>query len=235
MEMAIESAVQGGGKMVAIASANMTNEEAFLANRLLKEKLGATIGVMVDSIGPIKMKSRSEWHLGTQGGPNFRGVQSVIGANGADIDALMTSGAEGVDVLYVCDAGFSDRTSDPSVVANLRKAKFLIVHSWDANHPLNDVADVLLPGTILAEKEGSFTNLQNTVQKIHQAYPPKGQAVTELELYRRIGSRLFPEGDDFRSANAEALFATLQDAIPAFRDSPPAGAPTQTPTPAVQA
>ena len=235
MEMAIESAVQGGGKMVAIASANMTNEEAFLANRLLKEKLGATIGVMVDSIGPIKMKSRSEWHLGTQGGPNFRGVQSVVGANGADVDALMTSGAEGVDVLYICDASFSDRASDPAVVANLRKAKFLIVHSWDANHPLNDVADVLLPGTILAEKEGAFTNLQNTVQKIHQAYPPKGQAVTELELYRRIGSRLFPEGDDFRSADAETLFATLQDAIPAFRDSPPAGAPTQTPTPVVQA
>ena len=39
----------------------------------------------------------------------------------------------------------------------------LIVHSWDANHPLNEVADVLLPATIHAEKEGTFTNLQGRV------------------------------------------------------------------------
>ena len=226
---AIEAAVKPGGKMVAIASASMTNEEAFLANRLLHEKLGASIGVMVDPIGPIKMKSRTEWLLGTQGGPNFRGVKRVIGAKSADIDALMTGGADGVDILYICDASFSDRASDPAVVANLRKAKFLIVHSWDANHPLNDAADVLLPGTILAEKEGSFTNLQDTVQKIHQAYAPKGQAVSELELYRRIGARLFPHTEDFASSDAETLFATLQDAVPSFRDASP------TPAPAVQA
>jgi predicted molibdopterin-dependent oxidoreductase YjgC len=86
---------------------------------------------------------------------------------------------------------FSERASDPAVVANLRKAKFLVVMSWDANHPLNDVADVLLPSTIHVEKEGTFTNLQGRVQRIHQAYPPKGQAVTDLELYRRIGMILY--------------------------------------------
>ena len=68
--------------------------------------------------------------------------------------------------------------------------------SWDANHPLNDVADVLLPSTIHAEKEGTFTNLQGRVQRIHQAYPPKGQAVTDLEIYRRIGAMLYTS-DEF--------------------------------------
>ena len=82
------------------------------------------------------------------------------------------------------------------MLANLRKAKFLIVQSWDANHPLNEIADVLLPGTILAEKEGTFTNLQGTVQQIHQAYPPKGQAVSDLELYERLASRLLREKVD---------------------------------------
>jgi predicted molibdopterin-dependent oxidoreductase YjgC len=103
----------------------------------------------------------------------------------------MTTGAENFDVLFITDAMFSERANDPSVVANLRKAKFLVVMSWDANHPLNDVADVLLPSTIHVEKEGTFTNLQGRVQRIHQAYPPKGQAVTDLELYRRIGAILY--------------------------------------------
>ena len=123
----------------------MTNEEAFLAKRLFIDRIGATIfDVMVDPIGPIKMKSRTEWLLGTQGSPNFRGVRSVIGDNSTrTVEDLLVKGAAGIDVLYICDANFSERTKDPAIVANLRKAKTLIVHSWDATHPLNEVADIV--------------------------------------------------------------------------------------------
>jgi NADH-quinone oxidoreductase subunit G len=211
---AIANAVQGGGKTAAIFSANMTNEEAYLAKRLFVDRMGASAGVMVDEIGPIKMKSRTEWLLGTQAAPNFRGVQKEIGpsqSNGA-IDNLLTNGAGGIDVLFVTDALFSDRTKDPAVVANLRKAKFLVVQSWDANHPLCDVADVLLPGTIHAEKEGTYTNLQGRVQEIHQAYPPKGQAISDLELYRRIGAACFDGADEFRAPLNIPQFAAADGA-----------------------
>jgi NADH-quinone oxidoreductase subunit G len=193
---AIGNAVNGATKTAAIFSANMTNEEAWLAKELFVEKMGASAGVMVDTIEPIKMKSRTEWLLGTQAAPNYRGVAATLG--GSSIENLLTNGADGIDVLFVTDAMFSERAKDPVVVANLRKAKFLVVMSWDANHPLNDVADVLLPSTIHAEKEGTFTNLQGRVQRIHQAYPPKGQAITDLELYRRIGAMLYAEADAFR-------------------------------------
>ena len=193
---AIGDAVRGAAKVSAIFSANMTNEEAWLAKELFVRKVGATAGVMVDPIGPIKMKSRTEWLLGTQAAPNYRGVAATLG--NSSIESLLTNGADGIDVLFVTDAMFSERAKDPAVVANLRKAKFLVVMSWDANHPLNDVADVLLPSTIHVEKEGTFTNLQGKVQRIHQAYPPKGQAVTDLELYRRIGAMLYSEADEFR-------------------------------------
>ncbi len=186
----------------------MTNEEAWLAKELFVERMGASAGVMVDVIEPIKMKSRTEWLLGTQGAPNYRGVAPTLGNTPASdnqqpttdnfIDKLMTTGADNFDVLFITDAAFSERAKDPAVVANLRKARFLVVMSWDANHPLNDVADVLLPSTIHAEKEGTFTNLQGTVQRIHQAYPPKGQAVSDLELYRRIGAMLYADAAAFR-------------------------------------
>jgi NADH-quinone oxidoreductase subunit G len=202
----------GVAKSIAvIASAQMTNEEAWLA-RTLVGKLNATIGVMVDPIGPIKMKARTEWLLGEQGGPNYRGVKAVVG--NASIEDLLTNGAEGVDVLYICDARFSDRAKDPAVVANLRKAKFLVVTSWDANHPLADVADVLIPGAIHPEKEGTYTNLQGRVQRIHQAFTPKGQATSELESLRRVGARLFPDDEAFRSADALDVFETLRAAVP---------------------
>jgi NADH-quinone oxidoreductase subunit G len=200
---AIDAALRNAGDNVrVIASANMTNEEAAVAKRLF-DLLNAKIDLMVDPIGPIKMKSRTEWLLGTQAAPNFRGVSAVFGVGQALLP--VTSGdQEGQarvpvlhddysnSILYICDAEFSERAKDPAVIANLRKAKFLIVHSWDANHPLNDFADVLLPSTIHAEKDGTFTNLQGTVQEIHQAYLPKGQAIPDLEIFQRIGERLFP-------------------------------------------
>ena len=186
---AIDAALRSAGDdLRVIASANMTNEEAAMAKRLFGELLNARIDVTVDSIGPIKMKSRTEWLLGTQAAPNFRGVSAALGVEGRDF--LNDDFSD--FVLYICDAEFSERAKDPAVIANLRKAKFLIVHSWDANHPLNDFADVLLPATIHAEKDGTFTNLQGLVQEIHEAYLPKGQAVPDIEIYRRIGERLFP-------------------------------------------
>ena len=120
------------------------------------------------------------------------------------------------DVLFVLDAHFSEKID---VAALRQSAKFLVVISWDANHPLAEAADVLLPGTIHAEKEGTFTNLQNRVQRIHQAFAPKGQAVSELELFRRLGALLYPEAPEFRSADSYDVFAALRDSMPAMADA----------------
>jgi NADH-quinone oxidoreductase subunit G len=217
---ALDEALRGGGNIAVIASAHMTNEEAWIAKKLFAQIGAKSIGVMVDPIGPIKMKSRTEWLLGTQGAPNFRGVEAVLGSSTLKVEDLMTKGAQGIDVLYVCDANFSERTTDPAVIANLRKAGKLIVHSWDATHPLADAADVVLPSTIHAEKEGTFTNLQGRVQRIHQAFPPKGQAVADLEIFRRIGARLFPDSADFRTVDAYDVFETLRTSVPAIGNAP---------------
>jgi NADH-quinone oxidoreductase subunit G len=218
----LEEAIRAtsGDKISVIASANMTNEEAWLARRLFVDHIGASnVDVMVDPIGPIKMKSRTEWLIGTQGAPNFRGVAAAgIGQNGAAIEKLMTEGAAGIDVLYVCDANFSERAKDPAVVENLRKAKLLIVHAWE-NHPLAEVADIVLPATVHVEKDGTFTNLQGRVQRIHQAYAPKGQALQDAEILRRIGERLYPGADEFRPADAFDVFEMMRTALPQLQSA----------------
>src|SRR5205814_2175867 len=184
---AITNALDGANRVAMIASANMTNEEAESAKHLA-DRVNASVSRTVDSIGPIKMKSKTEWLLGTQAAPNYRGVAKVVGEKSTD--DLLTKGADGIDVLYICDAEFSARAKDPAVIANLRKAKFLIVHAWDATHPLTEIADVVLPSTIHAEKEGTFVNLQNREQEIFAAYPAKGQALADDEIFRRIEAAL---------------------------------------------
>src|SRR5258707_10172819 len=186
---AIAGATAGAKNIRVVASANMTNEEAALA-KSLTDHLGAKADLAVDSIGPIRMKSKFEWLLGTQAAPNYRGVAAALGhGDPKDLNADMS----GVDVCFVLDASFSDKAKDPAVVAELRKAKFLVVIAWDATHPLCEIADVVLPGATHAEKSGTWTNLQGREQRVEQAFPPKGQAVPDEEILRRISVRLFPE------------------------------------------
>src|SRR5882724_7109893 len=93
---AIGNAVRGATNIAAIFSANMTNEEAWLAKELFVGKMGATAGVMVDPIGPIKMKSRTEWIVGTQAAPNYRGVASVLGVGSGESEVGEQTSALGV-------------------------------------------------------------------------------------------------------------------------------------------
>jgi len=206
-------------RLAAIASSQMTNEEAWLFKKLFVDLLGSKhVDVMVDPIGPIRMKSQTEWLEGTQAGPNLRGVRSVgiEKLGGKSVEDLMSRGADGFDVLYIAEASFSERTKDPAVIANLRKAKFLAVHAWET-HPLAEAADVVLPSAIFAEKSGTFTNLQGRVQRIHQAYPPKGQALSDWEILRRIAARLAPDDPALSVNDAEEMFDRLRESHPSFR------------------
>jgi NADH-quinone oxidoreductase subunit G len=219
---AIEAAFRGtsGEQIGVIASAQMTNEEAFFLRKLFIDALGATsVDVWVDPIGPIPMKSRTEWIEGTQAGPNFRGVRAmgVEPSGGRTAGQLMDEGAAGLEVLYVTDATFSERSRDPEVIARLRQAKFLIVGSWE-NHPLAEVADVVLPAAIFAEKEGTWVNLQGRVQKIYQAYPPKGESLPDLEILRRMAARLAAGSTEFSHPHPNEVFEQIAGSVPQFQN-----------------
>ncbi|HUF18366.1 MAG TPA: molybdopterin-dependent oxidoreductase [Thermoanaerobaculia bacterium] len=221
LDLVAEQLASANASAVAvIASAQQTNEEGYLLRKLFVDQIGSpNVDVMVDAIGPIRMKSRTEWLEGTQAGPNYRGLRDVgiaPAGGGRTVEQLITEGAADIDFLYVCEANFSERSSDPAVIANLRQAKFLVVQAWE-NHPLAEAADVVLPSTIFAEKEGTFTNLQGRVQRIRQAYPPKGQAQSDIEILGSLSRRLAGPESRMVTADAVALFEEIRSSIPAFR------------------
>jgi len=119
-------------------------------------------------------------------------------------------------VLFGTEAAFSARAKEPAVVANLRKAKFLVVIAWE-NHPLADAADVVLPTTIFAEKSGTFTNAQGRLQKIVAGSLPKGEALPEWEILRRIGLALAPEESSYAFSEVEELFDQMVSKTPALK------------------
>ncbi|HET7035772.1 MAG TPA: nitrate reductase [Thermomicrobiaceae bacterium] len=53
-----------------------------------------------------------------------------------------------------------------------------------------ELADVVLPGAIWCEDEGTTTNLEGRVIKINQAVPPPGEARRDWEIVRELARRL---------------------------------------------
>jgi formate dehydrogenase major subunit len=83
--------------------------------------------------------------------------------------------------------------------------------SWD--HETARLADVVLPAAVYAEKEGTFTNVQGRVQRIHAAVPPLGEALPDLEILARLAALL---GLPARPSDASQSFAELARTVPAF-------------------
>jgi NADH-quinone oxidoreductase subunit G len=193
-----------------LGSANLSNEESFLLRKLSDHVGCGNRDVVVDKSRPRKMKSRTGWVEGDHAGPNFQGARDMgltPARGGYGLEAVLDGKAH-PEVIVVADGTFSSIADDAAKVAVLRRAKFLAVASQTAN-ALSRAADVVLPAASLAEREGTFTNVQGRVQKFTRAFLPK-PAVREhcdllllLSLRLGWGDRAWKPADLLRQIQAE--------------------------------
>jgi predicted molibdopterin-dependent oxidoreductase YjgC len=76
--------------------------------------------------------------------------------------------------------------------------------------PPKAAAQVALPLAMWAEVEGSFTNRQGKVQRLHAAVAPAGQSRPGWEIAARLGRGL---GAGWTYANAKQVFSAACDKI----------------------
>jgi formate dehydrogenase alpha subunit len=96
-----------------------------------------------------------------------------------------------IKALYICAE--NPMVSDPDI-NHVRKAlenlEFLVVQDIFLTETAQ-LADVVLPGTTFAEKDGTFTNTERRVQRVRQAVSPRGDSRPDwqiiCELARRMG------------------------------------------------
>ena len=168
-----------------LGSADLSNEENFLL-RKISDHLGcANRDVVVDRSRVRRMKSKTGWIEGDHAAANYAGARDMgltPGPGGHGL-ADVLEGRWSPAVVVVADAAFSAAADDPDSVALLRKAKFLAVAARTSN-ALTRAADVVLPASSLAQKEGSFTNVQGRVQRFDRAFlpPPPSRPHWELLL-----------------------------------------------------
>ena len=204
----------GPGGLFFLGSAGLSNEENFLLRKLADHLACPNRDVVVDKSRPRKIKSQTDWVEGDDALGNLRGARDMgmsPGKNGYGLEAVL-SGKASPEVVVVADADFSAAADDPTKVAALRRARFLAVCA-KASNALTRAADVVLPAASLAEKEGTFTNVQGRVQRFERAFlpPPPIRATWELLL---LLSLALGYGD--RSWTPADLLAAIAREIPDY-------------------
>ncbi len=84
-----------------------------------------------------------------------------------------------------------------------------------------EFADVFLPATSWAEKEGTFTNTDRRVQRVRQAIPPRGDSRPDWEiicdLARRIEARLGQDNTAYWDyQHPGEILAEMGSVVPAY-------------------
>ena len=90
---------------------------------------------------------------------------------------------------------------------------FLVVHDLFMTETA-EYADVILPGSAWAEKDGTVTNTDRRVMRMRQMRDPPGEARTDLEIICEVGNRL--TGTECAFEDAEAVFEELTDVSPIY-------------------
>jgi predicted molibdopterin-dependent oxidoreductase YjgC len=110
------------------------------------------------------------------------------GLSGGELATAIERGA--VKAMYV-EGTISgrERSLDPDLAAALPKLEFLVVaDAFDS--PLAKLAHVVLPRAMSLEKDGTFTNLDRTVQRVRAAVPPVGEAKSSVEIVSLLANRM---------------------------------------------
>jgi len=118
------------------------------------------------------------------------GVDGLTAKPGLTVTEIFKKAREGqVKGLYIM--GENPVISDPDsshVRESLENLEFLVVNELFLSDTAQ-YADVILPAGSFAEKDGTFTNTERRVERIHKAIEPVGEARADWEIICEIAAR----------------------------------------------
>ena len=208
----LSSFLRGGAPeaLAAIVSPHLTNEELFTFGQLISAGLRTEhrdIAVIEGSSDDFLIKAekaanvRGARDLGLAGTPGQTDLAAIRrGIESGTIRGLFTTTLDAW-TLWGGDAE-----------ALLRRLDLLVVLASN-EHPLLNVAHVVLPGLTFAEKNGTFTNFSGRVQRIHRALDP-GSQPSDGEIFLQLGRRLGMEVPG--TFDPRGIFAAITQQVPSY-------------------
>jgi len=203
-------AEHGPGGIAVLASPQMSNEELFLLRALFRQHLKVTnVEYRLPLRGPVYS---DDFLITADKNPNSRGAE-LLEFSGSGLQGFLDECRSGrIHFLYLCHHDLTAGLEAEMVKDALTKIECVVFHgSW--KQATADLADILLPAAVYAEKEGTFINVQGRVQRFHAAVPPLGESMPDLEILTRLAVAL---GAATPQATPEAVFLEIGRQVPAF-------------------
>jgi NADH-quinone oxidoreductase subunit G len=200
----------GPESVAVLASPQMSNEELFALRRLFRDHLKVDrLEYQVPQSGPV---SSDDFLITPDKNPNSRGAEALsLGRTGSG--ELLRDCAQGrVRFLYICHHDLMRGHDSQAVSEALRKVDF-VAYQGSFSQPTAGMAHVQLPSAVYAEKNGTFTNIQSRVQRIHAAVSPIGDSLPDLSILASLASAL---GLKSGASAASDVFREISENVAAF-------------------
>jgi formate dehydrogenase alpha subunit len=195
--------------------------------------LCGNVGIEGGGVNPLRGQNNVQGACDMGGLPNvFSGYQPVTDAKarakmeaawgvtnlpdwvGLTMTGMVPVIPEGkIKALYI--VGENPVVSDPDsdhLVKAFQKLDFLVVQDIFLTETAR-LADVVLPATTFAEKDGTFSNTERRVARVRQVIPPLGDSRPDWQIIADLSRHL---GYPMDYANPEAIFEEIRQVTPSY-------------------
>ncbi|WP_428267443.1 2Fe-2S iron-sulfur cluster-binding protein [Haliangium sp.] len=202
----------GGAGVGVVLSARHTNEDNYALSRLAHDILGLD-HIFLGASAPAPERADN---ILRDADPNANraGVEAIAAAAGYSLgdQAALEQALEDGSLRALVVLGHELALSDEAL-AKAKALDALVVVSW-REQGLATVADVALPCASWAEVNGTVTNRQGKVQRMHAAYAPLGQALPAWEVVVRLAQAC---GAALNYTDPKKLFEEMAGKVAAFK------------------
>ncbi len=201
----------GEGAIGCIVSSRHTNEELFLVRRFFRDLLRTPhLDHRVRPVQCVEADASEDGLLRrTDKTANSRGARDLAitpGRDGLAAAEMIAAARDGrLKALFVLDEDVVREMPTLPVREALGRLDLLVVSSLFRNET-TALAHAVLPALGFAEKEGSFTNFQGRIQKIHRALAPPGACRSVAEILRALAR---PLGWDLGDIEPERVWEAI--------------------------
>ncbi|HVN78292.1 MAG TPA: molybdopterin-dependent oxidoreductase [Terriglobia bacterium] len=203
---------KGRESILVLPSAQLTNEDLFLIRRFLGVDLG--IAQIDFRIPDARRTSEDDFLIRADKNPNTWGARAILTEPGGfDFQRYLESKpAAELSLLYVLEQDLVIKMGENRAHALLDNAAYIIYQGSNANSTSRQ-ADLILPSSTYAETDGTFTNFEGRVQRIHQAVEPLGDSRWNWKIMQDLACIL---GKPYSYTDAESVFSELTQWVVEF-------------------
>lgn len=207
---------EAGSRCAIIASPHLTNEELLLAHKFFRLDLG--IRQIHYGAGLSKKGKADSLLIKEDKCPNLAGAIALAESAHADpvtgARYILEQANQGrIDTLILLDVDLENYFELDLLKPALSKITKKVALMSHTNELYSRIFDLILPLAVYAEKDGTFTNFENRVQRLYQALAPYEGAKTLTEILDTLAQRL---GLGWHFADSRDIFETLGKAVPLF-------------------